>query len=119
MELEKIPIGEFSAELTELLRKEMLTTDETLDEVIHRRAMQCRARLRQLSPKATGEYSKGWRIKTAQRNHETVRVIYNSKKPWLTYILEYGTGHQRAKPHIRQAIVETMDEIIDELVDRL
>lgn len=116
---ETVSIAEFSAALTDLLEKEMLNADETLDEVIHRRALQYKGKLNLRSPRDTGAYAKGWRVKTAQRNHERVRVIYNAAKPWLTYILEYGTSHQEAQRHIRPALEETMDEIIEELVNRL
>ena len=78
-----------------------------------------RGKLREISPKDSGDYGKGWRIKTAQRNHEKVRIIYNANKPWLTYVLEYGNNHQRAQPHIRRAVEDTVDEIIEELVNRL
>ena len=117
---ESVSMAEFSAALTDLCEKEVLNVEETLDEVIHRRALQYKGKLNLRSPKDTGAYKKGWRIKTVQRNHEQVRVIYNAAKPWLTYILEYGRpGHQAAQPHIGNALKETMDEIIEELIARL
>ena len=114
-----IEIGELSAAVSELLRKDLQNAGETLDEVPHMRAMQYRDKLRLRSPKDTGEYAGGWRIKKAQRNHEPVWVIYNAAGPELTFMLEYGTYRQAAQPHIRPALEETVDEIIEELVDRL
>lgn len=116
---EQVPMNELGVWLTDLIEKEVQSRLETFDEVLHKRSIQLRGKLRDLSPKDTGSYGKGWRVRTAQRNHEKVRVIYNAEKPWLTYVLEYGNAHQRAQPHIRRAVEETVDEIIEELVNRL
>ena len=116
---DEISLDDFSVALSDLLGKEALNAEETLEEITHKRAIQLRDKLRQRSPKDTGGYAKGWRIRTATRNHEKVKILYNADKPGLTYILEYGTRHQRAQPHIRPALVETADEIIEELVDRI
>lgn len=116
---EMIDLSQFAEYMTDLLEKEMQNAEETLDEVLSKRALQLKGKLQELSPKKSGDYAKGWRIKTAQRNHEKVKVLYNAEKPWLTFILEYGTGSAKARPHIRPALAEAMDDIIDELADRL
>lgn len=116
---ESIKIEELSAAISDFLSEEIQNASETLDEVLHKRAMHYRGKLQQQSPRDTGEYAKGWRLKKAQRNHETVRVVYNAARPELTYMLEYGTVRQGARPHIRPALEETMDEIIEELTARL
>lgn len=114
-----IPISEFETELSRLLEMELSEAEDTLEDILSKRAKGCRDKLRQRSPKDTGEYAKGWRVKTAQRNHERVKVIYNANKPELTHILEYGTDRQRAQPHIQPALMETVEELVDELADRL
>lgn len=114
-----IDLNEFSEYMNDLLEKELQNAEETLDEVLTKRAVQLKGKIRDLSPKRTGDYAKGWRVKAAQRNHEKVRVIHNVAKPELTFILEYGTRQMKAKPHIRPALAQGMDEIIDELADRL
>lgn len=116
---DEISLDEFSVALSDLLEKEALNAEETLEEITHKRALQLRDKLRLRSPKDTGDYAKGWAIKTVTRNHEKVKVLYNKTKPWLTYVLEYGNAHQGARPHIRTALLETTDEIIEELVDRI
>lgn len=52
---------------------------------------QTAAKLRATSPKKSGEYAKGWRKKTqgGVMGSKTV-VVYNSKKPQLTHLLENG-----------------------------
>lgn len=114
-----IPISEFELYLTDLLEKELQNAEETFEEVLHKRAMQLRGTLNTISPHATGNYSKGWRMRTATRNHEKVRVIYNVNRPELTYMLEYGTKHMKAQQHIRPALAQTIDEIMEELLARL
>lgn len=114
-----VPISEFEIYLTDLIQKEAMNKLETVDEILHKRSIQLRGRISELSPKDTGEYSRGWRVKTAQRNHERVRVIYNVAKPELTYVLEYGNDHQRAQPHIRRALEETIDEIMEDLISQI
>lgn len=116
---ERIPMDEFEYYLTDLLEKEAMNAEETLDEILSRRAIQLKGKLNLRSPKDTGEYSRGWKVRTATRNHERVKVIYNAARPELTYILEYGNAHQRAKPHIRPALDEEIDEIMEELINRL
>lgn len=116
---DEVSMGELGAYLTDLVEKEVQSRLETFDEVLHKRSMQLRDKLKAASPRASGEYASGWRIKIAQRNHEKIRIIYNAKKPRLTYILEYGTRHQKAQTHIRRAVEETTDEIIEELIDRI
>lgn len=114
-----VPLEEFGVYFTDLMEKEAKNAEDALEEVIEKRAKQLRDKLRQRSPKKTGVYAKGWAVKTVTRNHERIKVLYNKNKPGLTYILEYGTRHQKAQPHIRPGLLEAMDEIIDELVDQL
>lgn len=117
--MENIPISEFETYLTDLVAKEAQSKLETVDEILHKRSIQLRGKLTACSPEDSGAYKKGWRVKTVQRNHEKVRLIYNASKPWLTYLLEYGTAHMKARQHIRPALTETVDEIIEELARRL
>ncbi len=49
-------------------------------------------KLKQSSPKRTGKYSKGWRVKTAKGRGEVSSTIYNATNWQLTHLLE--------KPHL-------------------
>lgn len=114
-----VPISEFEYYLTDLIEKEAMNAESTMDEVLSARAVQIKGKLNQRSPKDTGTYGKGWRIRSAVRNHEKIKVIYNVAKPWLTYVLEFGNAHQRAQPHIRLVLNEEIDEIMEELLNGL
>lgn len=46
-------------------------------------------RLRNGSPKRTGEYAQGWAVKRVRGRQFSV-VVYNRKKPQLTHLLENG-----------------------------
>lgn len=114
-----IPISEFEDYIEDLCKKEAMNAEQTLDEILRKRAAELRDRLKTTSPKDTGVYAKGWRLRTVTRKGRKVRVIYNSAKPWLTYILEYGRKGQRARPHIRRALDDEIDKIMDELISRI
>lgn len=114
-----IPLEDFAVSITDLCEKEVMLADQTLDEVLSKRALEIKKKLNSRSPKRTEEYSKGWRVKTATRNHEKVKIIYNAKRPDLTFILEYGNDHQPAQQHIRPTLEGEIDEIMEELLNRM
>ena len=49
-------------------------------------------KLKQTSPKRTGKYSKGWRVRTTKGRDEVSSTIYNATNWQLTHLLE--------KPHL-------------------
>ena len=49
-------------------------------------------KLKQTSPKRTGKYSKGWRVRTTKGRGEVSSTIYNATNWQLTHLLE--------KPHL-------------------
>lgn len=49
-------------------------------------------KLKQTSPKRTGAYSKGWRVKTSKGNGYVSSVVHNATNWQLTHLLE--------KPHL-------------------
>lgn len=72
--------------------------------------------LRRRSPRRAGDdphYADGW----ASKKDGMTRIVYNSIKPWLTHLLEYGhvdhdTGMLVAKrPHMRAAYEATIDKL--------
>ena len=47
--------------------------------------------LKRDSPKNTGEYAKGWRIKVEEDTRDRIQLrAYNAKKHWITHLLENG-----------------------------
>ena len=54
-------------------------------------AKTCRQEIRAASPRRTGHYAKGWRVKeTAFPNGDVTETVYNAAAPGLTHLLEDG-----------------------------
>lgn len=84
--------------------------------------------LRSSSPKKTGEYSKGWKVKTTTTRTGATTTVYNGRKPTLTHLLEYGhpivsggriVGQAKAFPHLADAQSQANADFVDELQKRL
>lgn len=69
------------------------------------------------APKKTGQYRKGWRYRIVHESDTDLRVvIYNSERPQLTHLLEFGHGgpvRSKAYPHIRPAKEYAEKELVD------
>lgn len=75
-------------------------------------------KLRQVSPKRTGKYAKGWRVKkeTAFRK-PTGYIIYNKDQPSLPHLLEHGHATRdggRTQPQVHIKPVE--EEVVEQYV---
>ena len=70
MDADVIPMEEFETYLTDLCGKGAMNAERTMDEVLSARALELKGKLAQRSPRDTGEYSRGWRVRTATVNHE-------------------------------------------------
>ena len=82
--------------------------------------------LRRTSPKNTGNYSKGWKVKSTTNFYEFSSTIYNANKPSLTHLLEKGhrimrngtkRGDVRAKVHIRPVEQECINEYQQDVIN--
>lgn len=73
-------------------------------------------KLRQVSPKKSGDYAKGWTVKTEKEFRQPTKyTIHNKNKPWLAHLLEKGHATRdggRTKPIVHIAPVE--EEIVGE-----
>ena len=71
--------------------------------------------LRNTSPKRTGKYRKGWRVKTNRLNNGGSSTIYNATAPQLTHLLEHPHlkrhgGMTTPKVHIKPVEEECIKE---------
>ena len=97
-----------SAVVAELAAYEQRTTDG-IKQAVRETGKEARREIRAASPRRTGAYAKGWRVRTIFENASDIRLrVENPKRYQLTHLLEYG--HQKAgggrvggKPHIRPA----------------
>ena len=72
--------------------------------------------LKQTSPKRTGKYKKGWRVKTYDGAYDTMTVIYNATNWQLTHLLEHShlTRNGRTKTKPKEHIYPVEQECIKE-----
>ncbi|EAA0289527.1 HK97 gp10 family phage protein [Listeria monocytogenes] len=83
-------------------------------------------KLKQDSPKRTGDYAKSW---TSKKTNQTGQIVYAKDPEYrLTHLLENGhalrnggrkVGDVKAKKHIQKAEEEAVNEYIDEVARRL
>lgn len=102
-----IALKEYTSDVTEAIGEEIkeIATDAVKE-------------LKAASPKKSGDYAKGW----SKRKEQDGYVIYNSKKPGLTHLLEHGHaksggGRVEGKVHIRP-VEEKVNKRVEEAVEK-
>lgn len=75
--------------------------------------------LRNTAPKRTGKYAKGWKSKNENDGYDGFsNIVYNTTKPSLTHLLEFGHGGTSpapAHPHIDPAYAKGRSLLLEEL----
>lgn len=101
-----------SNELADVISKEIANysqeATEALKENIEEVANETVTRLKLTSPKRTGKYAKGWKLKKVYENKFDIRFILHNTRYQLTHLLEFGHakrngGRTRDFPHIGPA----------------
>lgn len=89
-------------------------------------ANRCLKRIRDTSPRDTGDYAKGWTIKTVLANFYAIPtyIIHNKTDYQLVHLLEFG--HAKANggrvaeiPHVRPAAEIAERELVAAVEDAL
>ena len=85
-------------------------------------AKKLRTTLKRTSPKKTGDYGKGWRVKQTHKGRTlSVFVVHNATDYQLTHLLEYGhavkggTKRVKAIEHIKPAEEQVINEFLSEV----
>lgn len=113
----KIPLQELEIEIEKELAEYSQEVTDNLKKEIKAVAKESVARLKQTSPRKTGEYAEGWSSRVEYESGEDIRVrIYNRKKPQLTHLLEKGHAKQNGgrvdgRPHIGPVVAEAEKKI--------
>lgn len=110
----KISINDLADTITSELTKYNQTVTDNLKDNIKETAEETKDELKANSPKRTGKYKKGWRVKEEFENRSDIRLVVHNKTSYqLTHLLERphvisnGTkrifGTTKAQPHIEIA----------------
>ena len=78
------------------------------------------------APRRTGEYARGWSRRKSKSSNRVTHIVYNTKKPQLTHLLEHGHakrsgGRVEGKPHIRPAVdrhLPAMERRFEQIIER-
>ena len=109
-DLEKAIMDElwaYSGEVTEQLKTDVKQV-----------AKECVRDIKNNAPKLSGEYKKSWKLKTAYKSKEDIRIVIHSPKHYrLTHLLEHGHakvggGRVEGKPHIGPAEQKAEEKLI-------
>lgn len=121
----KINVNELAVTIQLSLQKYSQEVAEGLKEETRKVAKKTVKRLKDTSPKRTGEYAKGWTSKVEYEGADEIRIkVRNRKKPQLTQLLENGhkikiggqvKGGVKAYPHIRQAEEDAKKELLSKV----
>lgn len=113
----KISSVDFSTAMSKILAAYNNDVTEATRRLVKRAGNEARDRLRQTSPRDTGQYAEGW---TAGQYTWTALgaeiTVYNAKKPGLAHLLENGHAKQNggrapAKVHIKPVEEEVGREL--------
>lgn len=112
-------------ELGRILDEYMDDVEETASKVINQVAREAAQKLKDTSPKKTGKYASGWKVKKGKKLDA---VVYNATRPGLTHLLEeshpirnqYGTwGRSTAQPHIAPVREWAEEEVVKRIEEAL
>ena len=118
------------SQMADILKEVAANIDEAIEEGLKVAPKLCTQQLRANSPKKSGDYAKGWRIKRENKGLKTA-TVYNATMPGLTHLLEKGHvirnkkgeyGRAPAHPHMKpaeEAAVKLFEETISRKTDNL
>lgn len=86
----KVKSNEITLAIGEVLETYSVETKRAIIEAQDEVAKETRDRLRQESPKGSGDYAKGWAIKRSRKGGGRATTVYNKDKPQLTHLLEHS-----------------------------
>lgn len=81
-------------EINDILNEYSSDIQEGITADAQRVAKEAQAELKNTSPKRTGKYRKGWRVKTEKGNGYVECIVHNATDYQLTHLLE--------KPHLKR-----------------
>lgn len=114
-----------SKQMQEILKEVEDDVNTAIDRSLKTTGKQAKARLKEVSPKEHGDYSKGW---TYTRTDDKEVTVYNSKYPGLTHLLNNGHaivnqhgsyGRVNGDNHIKNVETEFNERFEEEIIKQL
>ena len=117
---------DLTIEIEKALKEYTEEVEEAVAQIIEEDVKEAVKELKDVSPKKTGEYAKGWTSKKEMTDGGIKMTIYNKTKPQLTHLLEFGHakrggGRVSARPHIAPVEEKLIDQVtrdIEEVIRR-
>ena len=122
-----IEIEKLAKTVTDTLSEYSVEVFADVKEAVKEVSKECLSEIKKNAPKSSGDYKKGWRLKTEyDRKNDTRVIIYNKTTYQLTHLLEHGHakaggGRVEGKPHIAPAeknAVEKLVKRVEEIVKK-
>lgn len=121
---ETIDISSFADEVQKMLAKYGEDVQRIADEEVVEVSKDAVKKLKKESPKNTGDYSKGWKMKKKEGRLGIETTIYNATHGWLVHLLENGHakakgGRVPAQPHVGPVQRWAESELLKRLKEKL
>lgn len=97
-------MDDITRQITEAMKQYTGAVSEEIEAALKSVGKEAAVKLKQTSPKRSGEYRKGWTVSAERKNGE-ISVTVHNKNYRLTHLLEHGHkthsgGRASAIPHI-------------------
>lgn len=121
---DEIKIDSFSEEMQKILEDYGEDVQTIVNEEVVKIAKEAVTRVKKASPKDTGDYAKGWKMKKKEGRLGVETTVYNSTHGWLVHLLEHGHpikggGRAKAKPHVKPVEEWAEKELLDRVKEKL
>lgn len=121
---ETIDLSSFSDEIQKILAEYGEDVQRIADEEVVEVSKDAVKKLKKESPKNTGDYAKGWKMKKKEGRLGIETTIYNATHYWLVHILENGHakvkgGSVPAQPHVGPVQKWAESELLKRLKEKL
>lgn len=107
--------GDLTTQLSQILTEYSRTTSDKIEKIVQDVGKEAKSKLNSTSPKRTGKYRKGWKVKIERRNGSVKLHVHNTRYQ-LTHLLENGHrsrngGFVAARSHIAAVDQWAKDEV--------
>lgn len=116
----KVSVNGFEKAINNILKDYPEDAQDVLEETIPKIGKKAVSELKRTSPKRTGKYAKGWKLKEEKGRLSISATVYNKDRYQLTHLLEKGHanrsgGRTQGKPHIKPVEEKFVKEAITKI----